>query len=163
MKRKNIQDERVSAERRKIASESFGILMMVLFGSILVQEFLLNAPFEQYAVEFICFLGILIYVILRYLTLGLNIYGEGESAKSSPLVTSIVAGIAITAINGVLNYMKYAERYQEDGIGYFIAMLVVTFISATIFAFVLLSCVNYLNKRKQAKIQKQLDEDEQGE
>ncbi|MCA5010620.1 hypothetical protein HP393_19345, partial [Clostridioides difficile] len=79
------------------------------------------------------------------------------------VVNSIVAGIVVTAINGILNYTQYAEKYKEDGIGYFIAVLAITFISATISTFIVLFCLNYLNKKKQAKIQKQLDEKEQDE
>ena len=160
MKKQNLQDERVVAQRRKINSEAYGILMIALLGSMLVQQFLLNAPFEQYAVEFICFFGMSLYMIIRYMTLGLNIYGEGKRAKAIPFVNSIVVGIVVTAINGVLNYTQYAEQYKEDGIGYFIAVLAVTFISATVPVFVILSYLDYLNKKKQAKIQKQLDEEE---
>ncbi|APF28954.1 putative membrane protein [Clostridium sporogenes] len=163
MKNQNSQDERVVAQRRKINSEAYGILMIALFCSMLVQQFLLNAPFEQYAVEFICFFGMSLYMIIRYMTLGLNIYGEGKRAKAIPFVYSIVAGIVVTTINGVLNYTQYVEQYKEDGIGYFIAVLAITFISATVSVFVVLSCLNYLNKKKQAKIQKQLDEKEQDE
>lgn len=163
MKNQNFQDERILAQRRKINSEAHGILMIVLLGSILVQQFLLKAPFEQYAVEMICFFGISIYIIVRYMTLGLNIYGEGKRAKRIPFVNSIVTGVAVTTINGVLNYTKYAERYQRDGIGYFIAMLAVTFISSTFFAFIVLSCFSYLNKKRQDQIEKQLDNDEQND
>lgn len=158
-----MHDERVAAQRRKINSEAYGILMIVLLASILVQQYLLNAPFEQYAVEFICFFGMSLYMIIRYMMLGLNIYGEGKRAKVIPFVNSIVTGIAVTAINGVLNYTQYAEHYREDGIGFFIAVLAVTFISATLLTFVVLSFLHYLNKKKQAKIQKQLDEKEQEE
>jgi len=161
MKKQNPQDERVITQRRKINSEAHGILMIVLFGSMLVQQFLLNAPFEQYAAEFICFFGISFYMIIRYIMLGLNIYGEGKRAKAIPFVNSIVTGTVVTTINGVLNYAQYAERYQEDGIGYFLVVLAITFISATISTFVVLSFFGYLNKKKQAQIQKQLDEDEQ--
>lgn len=163
MKRKNIQDERVSAQRRKINSEAYSILMIVLLVSILVQQFLLNAPFEQYAVESICFFGMSLYIIIRYMTLGLNIYGEDKRPKGILFVSSIITGITVTVINGVLNYTKYGERYQKDGIGYFIAVLVVTFITATIFAFAVMSCIHFMNKKKQTKIQKQLDKEEQEE
>ncbi|CUX37719.1 hypothetical protein BN3590_01077 [Clostridium sp. C105KSO15] len=163
MKKQDMQDERVVAQRRKINSEAYGILMIVLLGSILVQQFLLNAPFKQYAVEVICFFGMSLYMTIRYMTLGLDIYGEGKRAKAIPLVNSIVAGLVVTVINGVLNYVQYAEKYKEEGIVYFIAVLAVTFISATISTFVVMSCLHYLNKKNQAKIQKQLDEKEQGE
>lgn len=163
MKRKNMQDERVSSQRRKIYSEAYGILMMVLSASVLVQQFIFNAPFEQYAVEGICFFGISVYVLIRYMTLGLDIFGEGKSARTIPLLTSLTVGVTVTAVNGVLNYIRYADHYKEDGIFLFIAVLIITFISATVFSFVLLSFLNYLNKKKQAKIQKQLDADEKSE
>ena len=163
MKKQNTQDERVVAQRRKIHSEAYSILMMVLLASILVQRFLLNASFEQYAVEFICFFGMSIYMIIRYLTFGLDIYGEGKRSIRIPLVNSMVVGITVTTINGVLDYTKYAERYQEDGIGYFISVLAVTFISAAVSAFAVLSYLNYLNKKKQAKIENQLEQEEKDE
>ena len=163
MKKQNPQDERVVAQRRKINAEAHGILMIALLASILIQQFLLNAPFEQYAAEFICFFVMSLYIVIRYMTLGLNIYGDVKRAKFVPFVYSIAAGIAVTAINGVLNYTQYAERYREDGIGYFFAVLAITFISAALFAFVVLSFFGYINKKKQANIQKRLDEDERDE
>jgi len=163
MKKQNTQDERVVARRRKIHSEAYSILMMVLLASILVQQFLLNASFEQYAVEFIGFFGMSIYMIIRYLTIGLDIHGEGKRSKRIPLVNSMVVGITVTTINGVLNYTEYTESYQEDGIGYFITFLAVTFISAVVSAFAVLSYLNYLNKKKQAKIENQLEQEEKDE
>lgn len=160
MKQQNMQDERILTQRRKITSEAYGILMFVLSVSIPVQQFLLNAPFEQYAFEFICLLGISFYTIIRYMMLGLNLFGETKRAKSIPFVNSIVMGVVVTAINGILNYSKYGEKYKADGIGYFIAVLAVTFVSATIGCYIVLSCLGYLNNKKQEKIQKQLDEDE---
>lgn len=99
-------------------------------------------------------------MIIRYLTLGLDIYGEEKRAKAFPFINSIVTGIVITAINGVLNYAQYAEQYREDGIGYFIAVLAVTFISSTVLTYAVLSFLKYLNAKRQARIQKQLDEKE---
>ncbi|WP_369282774.1 DUF6773 family protein [Oscillibacter sp. GMB15532] len=163
MKRQNMQDERVAAQRRKINSEANGILMTVLLLSILVQQFFLNAPFKQYAVEAICFFGMSLYMIVRYMTLGLDLYGEGKRTKGMLLVNSLMAGTAVTAINGVLNYAQYAQRYKEDGMGYFIAVLAITFISATASTFAVQAFFAYLNQKKQAKIQKQLDEDEKDE
>ncbi|GAU79596.1 DUF6773 family protein [Fusibacter sp. 3D3] len=161
MKRQTIQDERVSAQRHKINSEAYILLMIALLASILVQQFWFNASFEQYIAECICFLGISIYTIVRYIYLGLNIWGEGKRVKMRLLVTSTIAGLTVTTINGFSNYTRYADHYQADGIGYFIAVLGVTFISATGIVFVLMMCLDYLNAKKQQKIQKQLDEDEQ--
>lgn len=160
MKKQSMQDERVLALRHKISNEVCGILMIVLLVSILVQQFLLNAPFEQYAAESICLFGISVYTVVRYIMLGINISGEGKLSKSLPWVICMVAGITVTAINGVLNYAKYAENYKEDGIGLFIAMLAVTFISASFSTFIILSFFNYLNYKKQAKIHKHMDKED---
>ena len=161
MKKQNTQDERVVAQRRKINSESFGLLMIVLITSVYIQQFLLNAPFAQYAAELTCFIGMAFYLTIRYLTLGINIYGDEKRAGSPPVVNSMVAGMVVTAINGVLHYSQYAPKYHTDGMGYFFAMLAITFISATVFTLAVLSSVSYLNKKRQAQIQKQLDDDEQ--
>ena len=159
----NLQDERIVAQRRKINSEAYGILMIVLLCSMLVQQLLLNAPFEQYAVEFICFFAMSFYVIIRNISLGLNIYGEGKRARAIPFVNSLVAGITVTVINGILQYTRYAETYKEEGTGYFIVVLAVTFISATVAALVVMLALNYINRKKQENILKQLDEKEKDE
>lgn len=161
MKKQNIQqDERVLAQKQKISSEAFTLLWLALLASTLIQQFIFNAPFVQYAAEWICFVGASIYLIVRNLIFGNNLFSTRENAKKIAVINSIVAGITVTAINGVLNYTQYAERYKEDGIGYFIAVLAVTFISVAVCCFVVISFLNYLNKKKQAKIHKQLDEDE---
>ena len=89
MKRQNMQDERVLEQQRKVSSEVDGILMTVLLVSTLVQQFYLNAPFKQYAVEYICFLGISSYKLVRYITMGLDINSEGKRAKIMPLINSV--------------------------------------------------------------------------
>lgn len=134
--------------------------MFLLPASILVQQYLLKAPFAQYAAETICFLGISFYMVIRYIMRGLNIYGDGRRAKSILLLYAFVAGIAVTVVNGVLNYMQYIDRYRADGIGGFMAVLAVTFISAILCCLALLAFFGYLNKRKQEKLQRQLDEEE---
>ncbi len=163
MKRKMSQDERVLEQQHKVSSEVEGILMIALFISILLQQFFLDAPFKQYAVELICLIGALIYKIVRYITLGLDINSEGKRARIMPYIISIMGGIIVTIINGILNYIRYAEHYKKDGISYFIPTLVVTFISATIFCYFVISFFYLLNKKKQDKIRKQLDEEEENE
>ena len=156
MRKKKLQDERVSLQRRKINSEAFVILMTVLLVSIPIQILLFNAPFEQFAVELVCFIVICIYLIIRHIVLGLDIFGEEKQAKRIPVTNSIAIGIGVTLVNGIFSYSEYAEQYQ-DNIGSFIAALVITFITAGVGAFIPLSFIGYLNKKKQAKIHKQLE------
>lgn len=161
MKRVKMQDERVIEQRRKVSSEVDGLLMIALLVAVLVQQFLLNAPFKQYGAEFICFIGISLYKLVRYMTLGLDMNNEGKHAKRMPLIYSIVGGTTVTVMNGILNYTRYADQYKEDGIVFFVAVLVVTFVSASAFCFIVVSAFYHMNKTKQDKIQKRLDEDEE--
>lgn len=57
MKNNKIQDERILLERRKIQSEAYEWLVVGLMISIIVQQFFMNAPFAQYAVEFFALIG----------------------------------------------------------------------------------------------------------
>jgi hypothetical protein len=160
MKRHPVQDERILTQKRKILSEAYGLLMLILIASILIQQYLFNAPFQQYAVEFICFFGISIYVLIRNLTLGINVFGEGKNARSMPILNSFITGLTITVINGVMNYTRYAESYR-DHFGTFFLTLGVTFVCGTLGAFATLSLLNFMNSKKQQQIQKRLDEEEE--
>lgn len=42
-----IQDERTTAQRRKIASETCSLLLLALMVAILVQQYVLNVPFAN--------------------------------------------------------------------------------------------------------------------
>lgn len=159
MKKQILKDERVLMQKRKILGEAYGILMIVLLVSILIQQFLFNAPFKQYAVEFICFFGISFYILIRNLMLGINIFGDEKSEKKIMLINSIVTGISVTIVNGILNYIQYAEHY-EGRIQFFIATLIVTFISATIGTFLFFALFSFINHMKQREIEKKLDEEE---
>lgn len=159
MKKQIIKDERVLMQKQKLLSEAYGILMIVLLVSILIQQFLFNAPFEQYAVEFICFFGISIYILIRNLMLGINIFGDEKNEKKIALINSVVAGISVTIVNGTLNYIKYAEHY-DGKFEFFIATLLVTFISSTICTFAFFALLGFINHIKQKQIEKKLDEEE---
>lgn len=157
MRKEKIEDERLNALRKKINSEAFGILMFVLLGSVLIQQFIMKAAFDQYAGEFIAFFGISIYIVFRHLTLGMKLFGEGKRAKMIPLINSLILAGVVTLTNGIVNYTTYADKYRTDGIGYFLAVLMVTFISAWLSAYLILLFMTYLSKKKQEKIEKRLD------
>lgn len=160
MNKKDVKDERIVAMNRKILSEAFSILMIVLFCSIMIQQFVLNAPFAQYAAECICFVAAAVYTLLRYLSAGIDLYAEGTQSKSADLICSLSAGTIVTVVNGVLNYMRYADKYLKDGIGYFIAVLIITFIAAFLLAYVTLYSVRRINFKRQSAIQYKMDQSE---
>lgn len=160
MKKQIIQDERVIIQKQKILSEAYVILMVVLIISIFIQQNLLNAPFEQYAVECICFIGISIYILIRNLMLGIDMFGEKKKAIIIALRSSIIAGIAVTVVTGILNYIKYAEKYEGKLVFFAISLLII-FISAVICTFAVFALIGFINNRKLNQLQKKLDEEEQ--
>ncbi len=161
MKNKNLQDERILSQHRKVYSEAYFISIILLIISLGLQQLLFNASLEQYAAELICILIPAVYIIIRHIILGLDLYSDKQHKKRILLLYSLLAGFMVTILNGIRNYINYADVYKRNGIGYFIAVLFITFISAAALVFIILSCLNYLSIRKQEKIQKQFDENEQ--
>lgn len=151
MKKNLIQDERITAQRHKIQSDACGILLIVLLMSILVQEYVFDAPFSQYAAEFACFFGASMYIVIRNIVSGNDLYGTKNSGKKLLVVNSLVTGITVTVIVGISNYIRYSEKFTG---GLLFAALAITFACGTFTAFLGLSLVHILNKRRQKKYQK---------
>ena len=76
MKNNNIQDERVTAQKRKITSEAFLLVMTFLIGSILVKQFVYDASFSEYAIEFIAFFGASLYITIRNIFVDNNLFTD---------------------------------------------------------------------------------------
>ena len=73
MKSNIINDERIQSQKRKIQSDALQIVSFFLLISVAVQQFLLNAPLAQFAVELISLIGIATYVLIKNMKLGLNV------------------------------------------------------------------------------------------
>lgn len=159
MKKEKIIDERVRSQQNKIKGEAFVILIIVLFISTIIQQYILGASFKQYAVEIISFTGVSFYVVIRNINSGIEIYGEKRKSRKILFLNILITGIIVTIINGTFNYIKYKEHYKENIVP-FIAALLITFISATIFTTIVLTFLKYLNDKKQKSISKKFDEEE---
>jgi uncharacterized membrane protein len=74
----------------------------------------------------------------------------------------LVLSLAISITNGIRNYSLYKDKYTGVFDGHFIAVLVVTFISATIFITLIFALLYWFDRQGQQRIEKKLnDEDEQ--
>ena len=155
---KIIRDERVITQMNRIQGEAYIIISVVLFSSVIVQQIFFDAPFKQYAVELFCVVGIAIYTIIRSIIAGINL--EGTQGKINTFTVMFFVGMLVTIIQGTKNYTAYSEMYQRDGMGYFIAVLVVLFISSSILGGLVIMVLNYINKIRQQSIQRALDEEE---
>lgn len=109
MKTDNQQDERVLSQKRKIGNDAFNIIWIGLLISALVQKYLFDAPFSQYSVEIILFIAGAIYIVVRNLLVGNDIFASKKNNHTVVIINSLICGITVTIINTVLNYIKYSD------------------------------------------------------
>lgn len=155
MKKQIIKDERVLNQRRKIQSDGFQIVFLALLASILIQEYVFKAPFSQYAVEFVLFITASLYIVVRNFISGNDIFDYAKSGHKLVIINSLVCGVAVAAVNAILN-----ENLLKAGILSAVFIVVITFLSAAFAAFIVLEIFYRINKKKQENIEAQLNDDE---
>ncbi len=94
MKSDRIQDERILAERRKIQSRGYAWIVTILLVSIIIQQFLLKAPFAQYAVEFFILIGSGVYNAIANYKKGIDIWNPRNDGKKKILFNTLISGFA---------------------------------------------------------------------
>ncbi|HOQ09187.1 MAG TPA: hypothetical protein PLG09_03590 [Syntrophomonadaceae bacterium] len=152
-----IQDERTTAQRRKIASETCSLLLLALMVAILVQQYVLNVPFANYAAEFICFFGACFYLLIRNIASGINLFSREITRIRNVLIYSVISGLTICLVTGIANYARYGDNAAP---GTWLAALSITFVCGTVAAFAGFSLIYYLNNKKQQSINAELDKEE---
>ncbi|HQA08621.1 MAG TPA: hypothetical protein PLM20_02720 [Syntrophomonadaceae bacterium] len=152
-----IQDERTTAQKRKIASETCSLLLLALMIAILVQQYVLNLPFVNYAVEFICFFGASCYLLIRNITSGIDLYSQKNRGFKWVIISSLVCGLTICVVTGIANYARYGENATPN---IWLITLAITFLCGTAAAFLGFSLIHYFNNKRQKDIEDELDEEE---
>lgn len=160
MKMKQIKDERVLQLNNKIQSEAYLIVLFLAAASVFIKSYVLDMSFSQYAVE----LGIIIlstaYIVVRSMLVGYNFMNNSKRGKVLTGSAILALSLAISIINGIKNYSLYGDKYTGIFDGLFIAVLVVTFISAAVFNSVVFALLYWFNVKGQQRIEKKLtDED----
>ena len=148
MTEKPIQDERILQQRRFIQSRGYAYLVLILAVSVLVQQFVLHAPFAQYAVEFFLLIGCGIYNLASNCVRGIDIVNPTGKNPTQLLVES--AEIAV--VGTVALALLCGERNWRDLLLFFITFVAVMF-------GVRLGLI-LLTRKKQEEIDKALDQDE---
>lgn len=151
MKKINNQDERILSQRRKIQSDAYQILIYCLLISIVIQQFILNAPLSQFAVEFFCLIGMGIYMTIRHLTAGIDIWNSTTHTNKKTLINVITT----STISVVLIIVLVGERNIWN--------LVMFFLCFTTFHFITTLAFQYINKKRQQQIDDKLNSDEADE
>jgi hypothetical protein len=159
MKNVNIQDERILSLRRKIQSDAFGVLFWGLFISILLQKFMFNAPFADYAAEFILLIVSAIYVEGRNIITGSGTYSIDFSGQKLVVIHSVVSGLAIAAIATTFNTINLGSEQMGSAGGIAITTLI-TFASGALISFFVFQILFVINKKKQKLIDEKYNDTE---
>ncbi|MEK5254400.1 DUF6773 family protein [Paenibacillus sp. FSL F4-0125] len=148
MKTSKVNDERIVSQRRKIQSDAYQILVYCLLISILIQQFIMNAPFAQFAVEFFCLIGIGIYITIRHLSVGVDIWDSRSHTNKKLLINSIISGGICVSLLIVLA----GERNVWS--------IILTFVTFTMVYFLVHLVLRNINKKRQRQIDDELSTDE---
>ncbi|PKM85033.1 MAG: hypothetical protein CVU86_04030 [Firmicutes bacterium HGW-Firmicutes-11] len=160
MKNFKIQDERIVTQKRKIGSDAFGIVYFGLIASILLQQFMFDAPFSQYAAEFIFVMIAAIYVVSRNIIAGNNLFTETFKGQKIVVLNSIVCGVTIAVITTALNTTNLGLEQMGGATGIAMATLI-TFACGAIVAFIGFELLYIINKKRQDQMDaKYIDSDE---
>ncbi len=157
MKKIDIQDERIILQKRKIASDTFGIMYFGLIFSILLQQFMFAAPFSQYASEFILFIVAAIYVVTRNIVVGNDLFNNSFKGQKIVIMNTIVCGFTISAISTTLNTINEGMEKMGGPRGIVITSLI-TFVVGSLVSFIGFEFLYTLNKKRQDQIDSQYND-----
>lgn len=151
----NINDERILSERRRIQSRGYTYIIYALVTSIVIKMVFMDAGFEMYASELIILIGSGLYMIIANYLKGINIWSinpnDGTNRYDKNLIIATVISIILND-----NLKKYTGIGIADS-----KMTAIVYSVSWITIFSIISIVMYyLNKKKQEKIDKQLDDEE---
>lgn len=148
MKDQNIMDERILFERREIQSRGYAWLVILLLISVVIQQFFLNAPFAQYAVEFFLMIGCGVYNIISNYSKGIDIWNTHGNGKRKLFISTVITGLATIILLAVLS-----GNYQIKQLGAY-------FIGFVLFMYSVRLIMVRLNHKKQQAIDQELGDEE---
>ena len=154
---KKIRDERVLQLNNKIQSEAFILLLGLLGLSIFIKSYVLNISTSNYITELILLILSTVYISIRSSFVGLDSFGNTEKFV---LPLSIISGLIIAITNGIKNYSLYGNKYNGLTDRHFLAVLVITFIFATVFVYVTIGVLYFIDEYGKKRLDKKLNEED---
>ncbi len=145
--KKIIEDERIVAEKRRIESIAYRGVVYLLLASIVIQQFFLNAPFSQYAVEFFVLIICGIYTFISSYMKGIDIINNAGKSRKMRVGSIVLTGIVAVLLLGLLS--------GEWSFGYLVSF----FSLFILFMFSYNLIMEKLIRRKQEAIDKELEAD----
>jgi len=152
MKNNRYEDERVRMQKLKIGSEALSLVMVLLMVSMLVKQFVLEAPFKEYMIEFIGFFGASVYIIIRNIFVGNTLFPNTK--KKSLYIIPLVCGVTITIVSFVSNLESHL---QSGNLAMTLIVLSVAFITSTIGSFVVIYLIYRSNEKRSKKLEEKFD------
>ena len=148
MNNKKILDERILAERRKIQSRAYAYIVYILLIAVIWQKFFMNAKFAQYSVELFILIACGIYNIIANYIKGIDIWNSVQVSKKQMFLNTVISGLIVSTL-----YAVFSGQHEFYNLAIF-------FLTYVFFFFVIRYVMTFFNKRKQEKIDKELDNDE---
>ncbi|MBC9720170.1 DUF6773 family protein [Enterococcus durans] len=154
---KKVRDERVLQLNNKIQSEAFILILGLLGLSIFIKSYVLNMSTSNYITELILLILSMVYISIRSSFVGLDSFGN---TKKFVLPLSIITGLIIAITNGIKNYSLYGNKYNGITDGHFLAVLVITFIFATVFVYVTIGVLYFIDEYGKKRLDKKMSEED---
>ena len=151
MKKINIQDERIISQKRKIGSDAFSIIYFGLIISIILQQLMFDAPFYQYAAEFILVMVAAIYIVVRNIIEGNDLFNNSFIGQKLVVINTIVCALTITAITITLRTINYGLA-KMGGLTDIAITSLITFSSGALISFIAFELLYIINKKRQNQI-----------
>lgn len=158
MKQNQIIDERVVNQQRKIMSEAYILIAILLLGSMLVKQFILHLEPKEYLIEAIAFFGSSFYILIRNVVCGNNLLFQSKSTKSNrkklPILNSINIGFWVTFAEVFLRKNEFSNTKD------LILESILAFTSSTLVALLFFYIINKITNKRIKQIESKYDDDD---
>lgn len=158
-KTNNIKDERVTAEVNNIFKNAAVIMFCLLGISTFVKTYILHYDFHSELSDFIITLVAGTYTCIHLLIKGIMEMGfKGKNSKvnlARAALWAVLMGLIFSASIGILNWLYY--KYDVKMLP---GVIVFMFFEFTILSFCLCLTVDYISRKRNEKIEKQNNSDE---
>lgn len=152
--KKIVKDERMVAQSRQINSEGCMILLYGLLASIIIQIYFMHAQFIQIAGEFMILMAGSIYIIVRSLAMGTDLFSERKSGQRLIFFQAFICALAVSALRAVSQwtFMQQAPRN--------IISLGITFVCAFLSSLAAFELLYFFNQKRQQQLDAKLEQEQ---
>ena len=158
MKKKKlfILDEYMEQSVQRIFAEAYIGLSACLCLSILVKSLLLRLPARDFMVELVLLGAFSVYVPVRMLGKGLDLYLLGFLMGGKQLWLTVTS---FTTILSLWNYWTYGSHYKGILDGHFLAVVLFFFVDSFLLFYLPTKLLTIFNQKRQKHLEEELEQD----